>query len=116
MFNLPVFVGLDSHTQNIQVCVMDQQRKILVNQSVANDVHAAFQVVAPFGTNVSAAIEASTGSANFAEELIAKYQWHVELAQVYWGRYSMQRVTGGFTSPALLRLTQSQKPEWNADG
>jgi transposase len=81
MFNLPVFVGLDYHTQTIQVCVMDQQRNILVNQSVANDVHAVFQVVAPFGTNVSAAIEASTGSANFAEELIAKYQWHVELAQ-----------------------------------
>jgi len=81
MFNLPVFVGLDYHTQTIQICVMNQQRKILVNQSVVNDPAAVFQVVAPFGNNVSVAIEASTGSANFAEELISKYQWHVELAQ-----------------------------------
>jgi hypothetical protein len=37
MFNLPVFVGIDYHTNTIQVCVMDTQRKILANQSVAND-------------------------------------------------------------------------------
>jgi len=80
MFNLPVFVGIDYHTHTIQVCVMDQQRKILANQSVANDPAAVFRVVAPFGSNVSAAIEASTGSADFAEQLIAKYHWHVELA------------------------------------
>ena len=56
MFSLPVFVGLDYHTQTIHICVMNQQRKILVNQSVANDAYAVFQVVAPFGTNVSAAM------------------------------------------------------------
>ena len=37
MFNLPVFVGIDYHTNTIQVCVMDQQRKILANQSVVPD-------------------------------------------------------------------------------
>jgi hypothetical protein len=37
MFNLPIFVGIDYHTHTIQVCVMDAQQKILVNQSVAND-------------------------------------------------------------------------------
>ena len=37
MFNLPIFVGIDYHTNMIQVCVMDSQRKILANQSVAND-------------------------------------------------------------------------------
>ena len=46
----------------------------------ANAPAAVFRVVAPFGNNVSVAIEASTGSANFAGELIAKYRWHVELA------------------------------------
>ena len=46
MFNLPLFVGIDYHTHLIQVCVMDPQRKILVNQSVANDHEAVFRLVA----------------------------------------------------------------------
>jgi transposase len=80
MFSLPVFVGLDYHQKTIQVCVMDQQRKILVNQSVENDPEAVFRLVAPFGSNVSVAIEACTGAADFAEKLITAYNWHVELA------------------------------------
>ena len=59
MLNLPVFVGIDYHTNTIQVCVMDQQRKILANQSVPNDPEAVFRLVAPFSNNVSVAIEAS---------------------------------------------------------
>ena len=80
MYNLPVFVGLDYHQNVIQVCVMDQNRKILVNQSVGNDPNEVIRVVAPFGSNVHAAIEASTGVAEFAEQLFAKTQWSVELA------------------------------------
>ena len=80
MFSLPVFVGLDYHQKVIQVCVMDQTRKILANQSVENDPAAVLRVVAPFGANVHAAIEASTGAAEFAEQLINKTQWCVELA------------------------------------
>ena len=45
MFNLPIFVGLDYHQKSIQVCVMDQQRKILTNQTVENDPEAVFRVV-----------------------------------------------------------------------
>lgn len=80
MLNLPVFVGLDYHQNTIQVCVLNPQGTILVNQSVPNDPHAVFRIVAPHGNNVSVAIEASTGSAAFAEELSTKYPWHVELA------------------------------------
>jgi transposase len=80
MFNLPVFVGIDYHHKVIQVCVINQQKQILANQSVENDPEAIFRVVAPFGNNVHAAIEASTGVAEFAEQLINKYSWSVELA------------------------------------
>jgi transposase len=80
MINLPVFVGLDYHTKIIQVCVMDQKGKILANQSVANSTDVVHRIVKPFGNNVAAAIEASTGSANFAEELATKFKWHVEQA------------------------------------
>jgi transposase len=80
MFNLPVFVGLDYHQNVIQVCVMDQNRKILFNQAVGNDPDEVMRVVAPFGGNVHAAIEASTGVADFAEKLITLSHWCVELA------------------------------------
>jgi len=81
MFNLPLYVGLDYHTNTIQVCVMNQQRQILANQSVENSVEAVFRVVAPFGSNVNVAIEACNGAQDFADELAAKNPtWHVELA------------------------------------
>ena len=51
MLNLPVFVGIDYHLNIIQVCVMNQQGKILCNQSVSNDPHAVFSVVAPMFTS-----------------------------------------------------------------
>ena len=81
MFNLPIFVGLDYHQKSIPVCVMNQKRQILANVTVANDPDAVHQIVAPFGSNVSVAIEASTGVANFAEILIHRFLWSVELAQ-----------------------------------
>ena len=103
MFNLPIFVGIDYHTNMIQVCVMDSQRKILANQSVANDPEAVFRVVAPFGNNISAAIEASTGVADFAEKLITKYQWHVELAHAgYVSRMKQTPDKSDWTDAKLL--------------
>ena len=39
-----------------------------------------FCVVVPLSNNVSVAIEASTGAANFTEKLIDQYHWTVELA------------------------------------
>jgi transposase len=59
---------------------MDQNGKILANHSVANDSDVVQRIVKPFGNNVFAAIEASTGSANFAEELTTKYNWNVQQA------------------------------------
>jgi len=46
--NLPVFVGIDYHQKVIQVCVMDQQQKILLNQTGGNDPEAVFRTVAPY--------------------------------------------------------------------
>ena len=34
MENVPVFVGLDYHSQSVQVCVVDREGTILVNRQV----------------------------------------------------------------------------------
>ena len=56
MFSLPIFVGFDYHQKMVQVCVMDQKRNILLNQTVENAPEAVLRVVAPHGSNVHAAI------------------------------------------------------------
>ena len=38
METVPVFVGLDDHSRSVQVCVMDQQGKVLVNRHSGNSV------------------------------------------------------------------------------
>ena len=60
MLNLPILVGLDYHSNVIQVCVMGPKKKIYVNTSVENDPEAVFRVVCRFGSNVHIAIEACT--------------------------------------------------------
>ena len=37
MNSIPVYVGLDYHQDAVQVCVLDQEGRLLVNRSVAND-------------------------------------------------------------------------------
>jgi transposase len=59
---------------------MDSQQKILVNRSVDNDPKAVFDITAPFGSKVFAAVEACTGSAEFADALVRKFKWSVDLA------------------------------------
>jgi len=78
-----VFVGLDYHDQSVQVCAMDADQKMLVNASVKNDwraVVAAVRQRCGSEVRVQAAIESCCGSANLAEELIAKANWSVSLA------------------------------------
>jgi transposase len=76
----PVFVGLDYHTASVQVCVLDRAGQVLLNQACANDWRVIRDAVARFGTGVRAAIEACSGSADLAEELVTKAGWLVDLA------------------------------------
>jgi transposase len=77
-----VFVGLDYHSQSVQVCVLAGDGKMLANRACANDwraVAGAVKAVAP-GMQVQAAIESCCGAADLAEELIARAGWSVDLA------------------------------------
>jgi transposase len=74
-----VYAGLDYHQESVQVCVMDKQGRVLSNKSCGND-WLAIRAAVPAGRPVRAAIEACTGSADLAEELVAQAGWSVSLA------------------------------------
>jgi transposase len=74
------YVGLDYHTDAIQVCVMDAAGTVLVNRSCPNDAQALTRLVAAQGTCLRAAIEACSGAADLADELITRHGWDLDLA------------------------------------
>jgi transposase len=80
MSKVTVFVGLDYHKNSIQVCIMDPAGKVLANRSCPNDAAELALLVAFFGDHVRGAIEACTGSADLADELIERHGWDIDLA------------------------------------
>jgi transposase len=83
MSSLSYFVGLDYHQSFIQVCVLDREGNVLANLKSPNSAeHVALLVrgVVPESARVFVALEACTGAANFAEELVRHTGWSVDLA------------------------------------
>jgi transposase len=80
MSKVTIYVGLDYHKASIQVCVMDTTGQILANRPCTNQAEALVKLVAPFGHDVRAAIEACTGAANLADELATRHGWIINLA------------------------------------
>jgi transposase len=79
MSNIPVFVGLDYHQDSIQVCVLDQQGKVLLNRSSRNDSQELARLVQPLGRVQRVGIEACCGAADLGEELVERLGWNVSL-------------------------------------
>jgi transposase len=73
-------VGLDYHPDSIQVCILNEDGKMLANQSCANHWQHVVQLADRHGTVRRAGIEACCGAADLADELIAKAGWPVDLA------------------------------------
>ena len=80
MDKIPVFVGLDYHQSSVQVCVMDQKGIVLGNQSCANDWKTIKEKAESKGRVVRVAIEACSGAADMADELVQHAGWSVHLA------------------------------------
>ncbi|WP_406697232.1 IS110 family transposase [Singulisphaera sp. Ch08] len=80
MSKVTIYVGLDYHKASIQVCVMDTTGKILANRPCTNQAEALVKLVAPFGHDVRAAIEACPGAANLTDELATRHGWSINLA------------------------------------
>ena len=75
-----VFVGLDYHSDFVQVCAMNRKGKILINRKLPNDWQAIATTVAKAGRVAAAAIEACNGAAHLADELIQNAHWPLELS------------------------------------
>ncbi|MCI0356483.1 MAG: IS110 family transposase [Acidobacteria bacterium] len=81
--NVSVFVGLDYHQSFVQVCVLASAGRVLMNRRCANgwrELAEAVNLHVPQGGLVFAAIEACTGAADLAQELIDHAGWSVALA------------------------------------
>jgi len=85
------YVGLDYHSDSIRVCVMTEEGEVLLNRSVPSVVGNVLETVASCadqGRHAEAAmvsvrgvaIEACTGSAEFAARLAAASEWTIKLA------------------------------------
>ena len=88
MSSVSVFVGLDYHNASVQVCVLNKRGELLVNRSCANAWRKIVDAVGQAAggkVQVFAAIEAWTGAADLADELIDRAGWSVHLAHPGYG-------------------------------
>lgn len=72
MSNVPLFVGVDYHQDQLQICVVDRDARVRLNRTHPNDAAAVAALLAglPGGGEVRAVgIEACCGAADFGEEL-----------------------------------------------
>ena len=70
MSKITLYVGLDYHQRAVQVCVMNGRGEILVNTVARNVAEEVVAAAAVSGARVEAGIEACTGAANLADELL----------------------------------------------
>ena len=80
MGTVTCFVGLDYHQDAVQVCVLDEGGRQLLNRSCPNDWRRIAEAASSVGAVKRAAVEACSGAADLSEELSARAGWHVDLA------------------------------------
>lgn len=86
MSSVAVFVGLDYHSESIQVCVMTEDGRTLRNRRVPNEVGHVVECVRGGGGPdevvlvKGVALEACCGAADCATALAAATEWTVKLA------------------------------------
>lgn len=80
MNSVPVFVGLDYHSKSIQVCVVEQQGRVLCNKKVGPSLPEVTSLIEPLGSVQRVAIEACSGAADFGDHLHRAVGWRVSLA------------------------------------
>jgi transposase len=80
MSNVPLFVGVDYHQDQLQVCVMDPQARVLFNKACPNDAAAVTRQINALGKVQAVTLEACCGAADFGQDLAAAGGFRVDLA------------------------------------
>jgi transposase len=80
MATVRVFVGIDYHDQQLQVCVLNESGRVLSNAPCENRVSTLVGIIQRYGQQVFAAIEACCGAADLADALATEFGWSVHLA------------------------------------
>lgn len=80
MSSVALFVGLDYHDDEVQVCALDGDGKVVLNRKLDNNVAKIQAAVEARGQVRRAAIESCCGAANLADALILRGDWPVQLA------------------------------------
>jgi len=84
MSSVPLMIGLDYSDHVVQLCAMDQLGDVLLNRACGNDWRELVKAVAGKGVVKRVAIEACSGAADLAEELMTHAGWHVELGHPHY--------------------------------
>lgn len=80
MKSVSLFVGIDYHKDSVQVCVMDDEGRVLGNRGCGNHPQAVAKYAARYGRVRGVALESCEGTADFADNLIDITGWSVDLA------------------------------------
>ncbi|NLE22233.1 MAG: IS110 family transposase [Actinobacteria bacterium] len=80
MVSVATYAGLDYHQHSVQVCVLDEEGRLLGNRSVENDAAVVAQAASRYGRPRRVAVEACCGAADLADELAATHGLLVQLA------------------------------------
>jgi transposase len=103
MSTVPLYVGLDYHQSSIQVCAMDGTGRVLLNRACENRWQAVGDLVLTAGAPVRVALEACTGAADLAQELVDLAGWSVDLAHTtYVARMKRQPDKTDYSDARLL--------------
>jgi transposase len=94
---------LDYHQDSVQVCVLGEDGRQLLNRSVPNDWRRVADAAGAVGAVKRAAVEACCGAADLAEELSAGAGWHLDLAHPgYVGRMKRSPDKSDFSDGRML--------------
>ncbi len=98
-----LFVGIDYHQDNVQVCVLDKNERQILNRSLVNDADVIRRAIGGHGQVAGVAIEACCGAANLADELHGLTNWPLDLAHPgYVARLKQSPDKSDFSDARLL--------------
>lgn len=80
MLSVPIHVGLDYHQSSVRVCLLSSSGERIANKDCRNDWESIVRFGERHGQVMGAAIEACTGAADLADELVLRAGWSVHLA------------------------------------